>query len=117
MKEYPSLNGLQRSAMIFGMPIMGFLLITTVIGVVLGLSMMFGGVKGLFVIPIAVPFIFYLRKLSANDDQGFRINMLELLMLFKKRQDTYRLVRNPARGKRIQNEYKRYLQSVYTPKR
>ena len=75
--EQPTYNGLNRSAMVLGVPLMplavcGFALIMTRL-----LAASFLGGKALLLLAMGIPVFLGLRTISANDDQAFKIYALE----------------------------------------
>lgn len=85
--EYPTFNGLNRQAMIWGVPLIPFMVCFFVLMMLFMLSMTFMGGKALFILLMVIPVFLALRNISANDDQAFKIYGLEIKW-FLRRQHT-----------------------------
>lgn len=84
-KECPTFNALDREAMVFGIPLIALAIsgLVTVMAIMATLPFLQG--KALLLILLPIPFLFFLRTISANDDQAFKIISLEMKWLFRKR--------------------------------
>lgn len=76
--EYPTFNGLNRQAMIWGIPLMPFMACVFVLMMLFMLTMTFLGGKSLFILLLLIPIFLALRSISANDDQAFKIYKIEI---------------------------------------
>lgn len=85
LPEYPTFNGLSRSAMIWGIPIMALALIVGVSMVISLILLQFIGLQGFLAFALAIPLLFMLKSISANDDQAMNILWYEVLCLLKKK--------------------------------
>lgn len=84
LQEYPTFNGLSRSAMIWGIPIMALALIVGVSMIISLILMQFIGLQGFFAFVIAIPLLLMIKSISANDDQAINILGYEVACLLKK---------------------------------
>ncbi|ULJ69327.1 VirB3 family type IV secretion system protein [Wielerella bovis] len=76
--EYPTFNGLNRQAMILGVPLIPFVVCLFVLMMLFMVSMTFLGGKSLFILLLVIPIFLALRSISANDDQAFKIYGIEI---------------------------------------
>ncbi len=76
--EYPTFNGLNRQAMIWGVPLIPFMACVFVLMMLFMMTMTFLGGKSLFILLLVIPIFLALRSISANDDQAFKIYGLEI---------------------------------------
>ena len=76
--EYPTFNGLNRQAMIWGVPLMPFMVCFFVLMMLFMVSMTFIGGKALFILLLVIPIYLALKTISANDDQAFKIYGIEI---------------------------------------
>lgn len=84
-REFSSYSGLDRVALIFGMPLLPAIgILTLSMFTMLACAAMFGIVGFLFAL-LFVPFVFLLRTICANDDRALEIMALELRYKFKRR--------------------------------
>lgn len=84
-KKYSSLNGLGRTAMLAGIPlipaiciVVGFVFISFL------LQIFFGAIAFLSVI-FLIPIFLFLRQVTATDDRALRILGLELMCIWKRK--------------------------------
>lgn len=110
--EYPSLNGLSRVAMFYGIPLMAVVVIAVVSMVVGVVSTMFMGIGGFLFGLVGVPVLIYIKQVCETDDQALRIAWLEfrcwLTRVFSTRiGETYTL--SPMQYGRRKHVYKRYF--------
>ncbi|MGB4882424.1 MAG: VirB3 family type IV secretion system protein [Neisseria sp.] len=82
--EQPTYNALGRSAMFFGVPILALAVcgFVGVLGTLLAMPFLEG--RALFILLLPIPFILFLRTISATDDSAFRIVSLELKWFLRK---------------------------------
>lgn len=80
--EYPTFNGLNRQAMIFGVPLIPFMACFFVLMMLFMVAMTFLGGKSLFILLLVIPIFLALRSISANDDQAFKIYGFRNQMVF-----------------------------------
>lgn len=83
--EYATYGGLGRKAYVFGMPMIPAILIVGFFLVAALFSMPFLELKGLLIVILALPCLWFLRTATAKDDQALRIIALELLWWFRRR--------------------------------
>lgn len=76
--EYPTFNGLNRQAMIWGVPLIPFMACIFVLMMLFMVTMTFLGGKSLFILLLVLPIFLALRSISANDDQAFKIYGFEI---------------------------------------
>lgn len=76
--EYPTFNGLNRQAMIWGVPLIPFVVCVFVLMMLFMVAMTFLGGKSLFIVLLVIPIFLALKSISANDDQAFKIYGLEI---------------------------------------
>lgn len=76
--EYPTFNGLNRQAMIWGVPLIPFMVCFFVLMMLFMMAMTFLGGKSLFILLLVIPIFLALRSISANDDQAFKIYSIEI---------------------------------------
>lgn len=84
-KKYSSLNGLGRTAMIAGVPLIPVIII--VVGFVFLsflLQIFFGAIAFLSII-FLIPIFIFLRQITATDDRALRIFWLEMLCVLKRK--------------------------------
>lgn len=85
LDDYPTFNALARSAMILGIPIIPFILIS-VTTVILGMiGLMIVGLQGMLILVISIPLLLMLRTISATDDRAVNILGYELLCVLKRK--------------------------------
>jgi type IV secretory pathway VirB3-like protein len=115
-KAYSSLGGLERAAMIAGMPLMGVVASIVAVMALTGMSIVFVGSTGIFFVITIVPCLVFLKKISLNDDQGVRMFYLEsriiLKRIFKRHLGkTYNLSSNPSKGERNRHDFRRSIET------
>lgn len=76
--EYPTFNGLNRQAMIWGVPLIPFMVCVFVLMMLFMMAMTFLGGKSLLILLLVIPIFLALRSISANDDQAFKIYGIEI---------------------------------------
>lgn len=82
--EYPTFNGLNRQAMIWGVPLIPFVVCVFVLMMLFMVAMTFLGGKSLFILLLVIPIFLALKSISANDDQAFKIYGLEIKWYFRR---------------------------------
>lgn len=108
LHEYPTFNGMGRSAMMFGIPIMA-LVLASVGGAILALiaGTLFGN-KGFLVAIVVLPVLLMIRTISAKDDQAIRILGYEMFCLFKRRNAKLFWKTNTVIGTKLGTSYHDY---------
>lgn len=84
-KKYSSLNGLGRTAMLAGIPLIPAICIVVGFVFVSFILQIFLGILAFASIFLLIPILIFLRQLTATDDRALRIFGLELLAIFKRR--------------------------------
>lgn len=111
--EYPSYNGLSRVALFWGVPLMAIVCIVLA-GLLIGVfGAMLMGIGGALFGAVGIPFLLYLKQICENDDQAFRIAVLEIWCRINRRNgkhfgNTYTLT--PMQYGRRSHVYKRYFE-------
>lgn len=82
--EYPTFNGLNRQAMIWGVPLIPFMVCFFVLMMFFMMTMAFLGGKSLFILLLVIPIFLALKNISANDDQAFKIYGIEIKWYLRK---------------------------------
>ncbi|MDO1509548.1 MULTISPECIES: VirB3 family type IV secretion system protein [unclassified Neisseria] len=83
--EHPTFNGLNRQAMMFGIPLQA---VATCLfsGMMFSLPMTyFLGWRALLFLLLPLPFLAFLRTICANDDQALRIYYYEVMYFLRRR--------------------------------
>ncbi len=83
--ECPKFNALDREAMVWGIPLIALAIsgFITVMAVMATLPFLNG--KALLLLLLPIPFLLFLKTISANDDQAFKIILLEMKWFFRKK--------------------------------
>ena len=84
-EEYPTFNGLNRQAVIWGVPLMPFMVCVFVLMMLFMVTMTFLGGKSLFILLLIIPIFLALKSISANDDQAFKIYGIEIKWFLRRR--------------------------------
>ncbi|MGD9569842.1 MAG: VirB3 family type IV secretion system protein [Sedimentibacter sp.] len=84
IKEFASLNGLGRPAMIGGIPLKVGLFIIVVSVVISFIAQIFIGIMGFLTIVFAIPILLGIKAMTATDDHALRILWFEVKFFFKK---------------------------------
>lgn len=85
MREFSSYSGLDREAMIGGVPILPFIG-TIGFGVMASMiAQMKFGIVGFAFVLFTIPIIFFLRLLVSNDDKAMRLLGIETFFKFKRK--------------------------------
>ena len=85
-KTYPNYGGLDRQALIWGIPIIPAMLVlvgATVPAIIL--VQFFSAIWGLFCVAIAAAVLFHLHSICSTDDQAMRITGYELLCFLRRK--------------------------------
>jgi type IV secretion system protein VirB3 len=112
-KKYSSYNGMARSAMVWGIPLIpGLVVFTTFIIGALLLQVVIGS-AGLFFAVLGIPILLYCKFLCETDDQAIRMLVLEVWCYFQRRSSagfgkTYTLA--PIKYGRKVDVYKRLFE-------
>lgn len=83
--EQPTYNGMNRSAMVLGVPLMPLAVCGFVLMMFSLAATAFLGGKALLLLLMGLPVFFGLRTISANDDQAFKIYGLEAKWFLRRR--------------------------------
>lgn len=83
--EQPTFNGMDRQAMVIGVPLPALVVcgFVGVMAAMISLPILEG--SALFFLLLPVPFIMFFRTICANDDQAIRIYVYELKWFLRKR--------------------------------
>ena len=83
--ECPTFNALSREAMVWGIPLVALAIsgFITVMAVMMALPFLQG--KAMLFLLLPIPFLLFLKTISANDDQAFKIILLEVQWFFRKK--------------------------------
>ncbi|WP_434779324.1 VirB3 family type IV secretion system protein [Neisseria sp. Ec49-e6-T10] len=84
-RECPTFNALSREAMVWGIPLIALAIsgFVTVMAVMAALPFLQG--KAMLFLLLPIPFLLFLKTISANDDQAFKIILLEVKWFFRKK--------------------------------
>ncbi|MBP5790195.1 MAG: VirB3 family type IV secretion system protein [Neisseriaceae bacterium] len=85
-KTYPNYGGLDRQALIWGIPVVPAMLVlvgATVPAIIL--VQFFSAIGGLCCVAIAAAVLFHLHNVCSNDDQAMRITGFELLCFLRRK--------------------------------
>lgn len=84
-KKYSSLNGLGRTAMLAGIPLIpAICIVVAFIAISFVLQIFFGALAFLSVI-FLIPILLFLRQVTASDDGALRILWLEFVCILKRK--------------------------------
>lgn len=83
--EYLTYNGMNRAALILGMPMLPLFFILIFFFALVMFSMSVLGNKAWAILLLALPCLWFLREVTAKDDQALRILGLELYWWFQRR--------------------------------
>ena len=110
--EYATYDGLGRRAYVFGMPMIPAILIV-IFFLVIGLFLMpVLEIKAMLVSVLALPCLWFLRTVTARDDQALRITVLELMWWFHRRNTVFTgntLLISATKFERSRHDYLRFL--------
>lgn len=84
VKEFSSLNGLGRPAMMFGVPLMVGLIIVAIAVALSFIAQVKYGMLGFLTILFFIPVILVIRQMTATDDHALRVLFFEVKFWFKK---------------------------------
>lgn len=111
--EYPTYNGMNRAAMVWGVPIMPIALC----GFVLMMLSMVGasvlGGRAFLLLGLILPVFFGLKSISANDDQAVKIYTEELKWTMRRKNAKLfngTLTILPTKYGRQQSDYQRFIE-------
>lgn len=111
--EYPTYNGMNRAAMVWGVPIMPIALC----GFVLMMLSMVGasvlGGRAFLLLGLILPIFFGLKSISANDDQAVKIYTEELKWTMRRKNAKLfngTLTILPTKFGRQQSDYQRFIE-------
>jgi type IV secretion system protein VirB3 len=95
--------------MYWGIPLVALILVSLACMVIAVIAAAIIGVGGIFFVVVGVPVLLFIKQISANDDQAFRIFTLEMRCRFKRRNaklfgNTFTL--SPIRFGRNKNVYR-----------
>ena len=84
-RECPTFNALDREAMVWGIPLIALAIsgFITVMAFMATLPFLKG--KALLLLLLPIPFLLFLKTISANDNQAFKIILLEMKWFFRKK--------------------------------
>lgn len=111
--EYPTYNGMNRAAMVWGVPLIpiaitGFVLMMTSL---IGTALL--GSRAFFILSLILPIFFSLKTICANDDQAVKIYIEELKWSLRRKNN--KLFNNtltilPIKHGRQQSDYQRFIE-------
>lgn len=81
--EYLTYDGMNRAGMVFGMPMIPAVLIIVFFVMVALPAQQYSGPKAWALMLLALPCLWFLREVTAKDDQALRILGLELYWFFQ----------------------------------
>lgn len=84
-REFSSYNGLDRTALFLGIPLLPAILLLTLSVVVMFIGLFFFGVFGFLFALLLTPFAFFMRSITYNDDKALEMMLLELRFLAKRK--------------------------------
>ena len=84
IKDFASLNGLGRPAMIGGIPLKVGLFIIVIMVAISFIAQIFIGIMGFLTLVFAIPILLGIKAMTATDDQALRILWFEVKFLIKK---------------------------------
>lgn len=119
--EYPTFNGLNRQAMIWGVPLIPFMACVFVLMMLFMTTMTFLGGKSLFILLLIIPIFIALKSISASDDQAFKIYQFEIKwFLYRRHAELFNgttTIVSTKYGRQL-NDFQRFFQqSVQEPTR
>lgn len=116
---YPTFNGLNRQAMIWGVPLMPFMACVFVLMMLFMVTMTVLGGKSLFILLLVIPIFLALRSISANDDQAFKIYKFEIKwFLYRRHAELFNgttTIVSTKYGRQISDFQRFFQQSVQKP--
>lgn len=77
-REFSSYNGLDRTALFMGIPLLPAIGLLTMSVFVMFIGLIFFGIVGFLFILLLTPFAFFLRSITYNDDKALEMLALEL---------------------------------------
>lgn len=84
LRSFSSYTGLDRVVLIWGVPLVPFMLLGT-LSVFIGFAgQFFFGLVGILFTFIMLPIFFFVRSITEQDDQALRILALEIKFIFKR---------------------------------
>ena len=83
-REFSSYNGLDRVAMIGGVPLLVFIGLMGLSVLVSLIAQVFYGIVGFLFVLFVIPVFLFIRMLVANDDKAIRLLFIEMLFKAKK---------------------------------
>lgn len=84
VKEFPSLNGLGRPAMMFGVPLMVGLIILAIAIALSFIAQIKYGMMGFLTMLFFIPVILVIRQMTATDDHALKILYFEMKFWLKR---------------------------------
>ena len=84
-RQCPTFNALSREAMVLGIPLIALAITGFMTVMATMMAMPFLNGKALFLLLLPIPFLLFLKTVSANDDQAFKIILLEVKWFFRKK--------------------------------
>lgn len=84
-RKFSSYNGLDRVALIAGIPLIPFILLGTFSVFISFIAQYFLGIIGFAFLILFLPIFLFLRQITETDDKALRIFSLEFQFIFKRR--------------------------------
>lgn len=84
-RKYSSLNGLGRTAMIAGIPLIPAIIVLAVFLSISFVLQIFFGIVAFLSVIFLIPILFFMRQLTATDDGALRVFGLEMLCIIKRK--------------------------------
>lgn len=110
--HFPTFNGLNRSAMFLGVPIVPMAMVTLGLTLASMIMMVVFGIKMLLLMGLVLPVFFAFRTISANDDQAIRVYGKEFKWYLRRQKARlYKgiLTVQPIKYGRQQIDYQRFM--------
>lgn len=111
--EYPTFNGLNRQAMIWGVPLMPLAVCGFVLMMLTMIAMPFlANGKALLLLGLLIPIFFGLKSISANDDQAIKIYQEEIKWFLRRKNASFfggTLTIVSTKYGRQQSDFQRFL--------
>lgn len=84
-RQFSSYNGLDRVALVAGIPLVPFILLGTVSVFISFIAQYFLGIIGFAFLILFLPIFLFVRQITATDDQALRILAIEIKFTLKRR--------------------------------